>query len=275
MTPAWTPDVVTPNLERAVHYTLLWGLEGVSLRTVGGVGDRVPFVNEAAARRRLDEADLPVVAVDPGVLEGPWSARAGWLNDLALLDEAAAFAVRLGCGVVRTGALGGEGGPYDADVAAGALRRAGDVAGARGVRLAVRNGAGTGLETGAALAALLSATGHEAVGADWRPSDALAAGEAPGAGLDALLGAGVDVVCVGVRDGAVPPGGAGWAEAAPGEGAAEWADQLAALAAAGFDGPLVLDALPAPPAQHGLAAATALVRLARTATRAAAGAGRS
>ena len=184
MTPAWTPDVVTPNLERAVHYTLLWGLEGVALRTVGGAGDRVPFVNEAAVRRRLDDAELPVVAVDPGVLEGSWAVRAGWLNDLALLDEAAAFAGRLGCGLVRVGALGGEGGAYDDEVAAAALREAGDVAGERGVRLAVRNAVGTGLETGAALAALLAAAAHPAVGADWRPADVLATGERPSDGLD-------------------------------------------------------------------------------------------
>ena len=262
MTPAWTTDVVTPNLERAVHYTLLWGLEGVALRTVGGAGDRVPFVNEAAVRRRLADAELPVVAVDPGVLEGSWAARAGWLNDLTVLDEAAAFAVRVGCGLVRVGALGGEGGAYDEEVAAGALRRAGDVAGARGVRLAVRNAVGTGLATGAALAAVLGAAGHPALGADWRPADALVAGEDPADGLGALVGAGVPVVCVGVRD-PDPAGG----EAAPGEGAVGWAGQLAALAAAGFDGPLVLDGMPAPPAKTGLGASTALVRLAQRAGR--------
>ena len=265
MTPAWTPDLVTPNLERAVHYTLLWGLEGLALRTVGGAGDRVPFVNETALRRRLDEAELPVVSVDPGVLEGSWAVRAGWMNDLAVLDEVAAFAARVGCPIVRVGALGGDGGAYDGEVAAGALRRAGDVVGARGVRVAVRNEVGTGLETGAALAALLATADHPAVGADWRPADAVAAGEAPSSGLRAVLDAGARVVCVGVRDGAV--GGAGWEETAPGEGVVGWADQLAALVAAGSDGPVILDALPAPPAKSGLASATALVRLTRRAGR--------
>ena len=265
MIPAWNTDLVTPNLERAVHYTLLWGLEGVALRTVGGAGDRVPFVNESAVRRRLDDAELPVVAVDPGLLEGSWAVRAGWMNDLAVLDEAAAFAARIGCGVVRVGALGGEGGAYDDEVVAGALRRAGDVAGERGVRLAVRNEVGTGLETGAALAALLAATAHASVGADWRPADVLAAGEHPSDGLRALLGAGVPLACVGVRDGRV--GGAGWEETAPGDGVVGWARQLAILGTAGYDGPLVFDALPAPPARSGLASATELVRLSRAAGR--------
>ena len=261
MTPAWTTDVVTPNLERAVHYTLLWGLEGVALRVLGGAGDRVPFVNEAALRRRLDDAELPVVAVEPGLFEGPTASRAGWLNDLAVLDDAAAFAARVGCPVVRVGALGGEGGPYDVEAAAVAFRQAGDVAARHGVRLAVRNEAGTGLETGAALAGLLGAVGHPAVGADWRPADAHAAGEPPADGLATLLDTDASVVAVSVRDVAAD------GDAGPGEGAVRWAEHVAALAVSGWDGPLVLDALPAPPAPNGLAAATALVRLARRAGR--------
>lgn len=270
VTPAWTSDIVTPNLERAVHYTLLWGLEGIALRTVGGPGERVPDVNEAAVRRRLGEAELPVVAVDPGLFEGSWAARAGWLNDVAVLDDVAAFAVRVGCPLVRVGALGGEGGAYDGEAAADALRRAGDVAAEHGVRLAVRNELGTGLETGAALARLLSLADHPALGADWRPADVLASGERPADGLRALLDAGVPVACVGVRDGhagGAQAAGAGWVETAPGDGVVGWDHQLAALGAAGYDGPLVLDGLPAPPAKHGLASATALVRLSRAAAR--------
>ena len=264
MTLAWTPDIVTSNLERGVHYTLLWGLEGVALRTVGGAGDRVPDVNEAAIRRRLGETDLPVVAVDPGLFEGSWAVRAGWMNDTALLDDVAAFAARIGCPTVRVGALGGEGGAYDDEVVAGALRRGADVAGEHGVRLAVRNEVGTGLETGAALARLLTIADHPGLGADWRPADVIPAGEDPADGLHALLDAGVPITCVGVRDGQAD--GAGWAETAPGEGIVGWGRQLAALGSAGFDGPLILDGLPTPPVQHGLSSATELVRLARAAT---------
>ena len=267
MTPAWTTDTVTADLARAVRYTLLWGLEGVALRTVGGPADRVPFVNEAALRRRLDEADLPVVVVDPGLFEGSASSRAAWLNGVDQLEETAAFCRRVGCGVVRVGALAaGEGG---AGARAEALGRAGEVAGRHGLRLAVRNEAGSAVATGAALAGLVRSVGHSAVGADWRPADALQAGEEPAAGLDALLESGVLIASVGVRDGRAE--GAGWAEAAVGEGAVGWGRQLAALAAAGYAGPLVLDALPGPARTHGLGAATALVTAARQAQRAAAG----
>lgn len=262
MTPAWTPDIVTTDLSRAVHYTLLWGLEGVALRTVGGAGDRVPFVNEAALRRRLEEAELPVVAVDPGVLEGDVAARAAWLNDLDVLAETAAFCRRVGCAVVRVGALAAGG--YDRDAAAGALNRAADVAGRHGLRLAVRNEAGTAVATGTALSDLLR-DAPDALAADWRPADALAAGEDPALGLRALLDADVPVAVVGVRDGHGGPGG--WEAAVPGEGGVGWDGHLADIAAGGFGGPLVIDGLPAPAQTHGLAASTALISSARRARR--------
>ncbi len=259
MTPVWTTDSVTTDLARAVHYTLLWGLEGVVLQTVGGADDRVPFVNEAALRARLADAELPVAAVMPGLFEGAASARASWLNDLAVLDDVAAFCHRVGCEIVRVGALGG--GKGDADAAAEALRQAGAVAARQGLRLAVRNDADTAVATGAALADLLARVNRDAVGADWRPADALAAGEDPADGLDSLVEAGVEIVTVGARDGRIEAGE--WEETVLGEGDVGWDGHVGALAEAGFDGPLVLDALPGPPKTHGLRTATALVRLSR------------
>ena len=253
MTTAWTTDAATPDAARAVRLTLLWGLDGVALRTLGG--GRVPNLTEAPLRRRLDEAELPVVAVDPGLFEGAASARAGWLDDLAALDETAAFCARLGCALVRVGALAT--GP-DLDGAADALRQAGERAARHGLRLAVRNDAATAVATGAALAHLLGAVGHPAVGADWRPADALVAGEAPADGLAALG----RPLCVGVQDGR---GGDGWTPTPVGEGAVGWERHLAALARVGFDGALVIDAIPHPARAAGLASATALIRAARRA----------
>ena len=69
MLPVWLTESVTPDLCRAVHYTLLWGLEGVVLRTVGRSGNRVPFVNERQLRTRLEEPEGQVVAVDPGLFD--------------------------------------------------------------------------------------------------------------------------------------------------------------------------------------------------------------
>ena len=263
MTTALTTDAATQDPARAVRFTLFWGLDGVVLRTIGGA--RVPDVNEGPLRRRLDEADLPVLALDPGLFEGAAVDRAVWLNDVDRLADVAPFAARVRCGLVRVGALAaGEG---NRELAAEALRAAGVEAERLGLRLSVRNEAHSAVATGAALAALLHEVGHPAVGADWRPVDAWIAGEAPDDGLAALAAAGVAVASVSARDGRREDGG--WHETAVGEGGFPWDAHLVALAAAGAEGPLVIDALPAPARTAGLTSATALIQSARRAVRAA------
>ncbi len=250
MMTAWTTDTATSDAARAVRLTLLWGLDGVVLRTVGG--GRVPEITEGPLRRRLDEAEVPVLAIDPGLFEGRAASRAGWLDDLDALDAVAAFCTRFGCGVVRLGALAAD---PDTAHAAGALHQAGDRAARHGLRLAIRNEAGTAVATGRALADLLRAADHPALGADWRPADALEHGEAPAQGLAALAEAGQVPICVSVVD--ALRGGEGM----------DWNEHLRALSAAGAEGPLVIDRLPHPARTAGLATATALVQAARTAGR--------
>lgn len=264
MTPAWMPDTVTTDLDRAMHYTLLWGLEAVVLRTLGRAGDRVPFVNEERLRRRLRESEVAVAAVDPGLFEAPAAARAVWLNDLDTLAEAAAFCARIGCTLVFVGALAPEpagapdGGAEPA--AAAALRQAGDVAARHGLRLAVRHAAGTGVATAGALARLLRAVGHAAVGALWQPGDGLAAGESPEDGLEALAGIPGGVTAVTVPD-----------DIGAERGGALWEPALRRLAETGFEGPLVLEVRSRPAGTAGLRAASALVKAVRQARRAARG----
>ena len=265
MLPVLATDTVTGDLARAVGYTLLWGLEGVALRSVGG--ERVPFVNEAAVRRRLAADDLPVAAVDPGLFEGSAERRAVWMNDVVAFEDTASFCRRVGCGVVRVGALG-TGGDMSARVEA--LRALGTAAARHGLRLAVRNEAGTAVATGADLGALLAAVGLANVGADWHPAEACRAGDEPLAGLDALL-AQATVTCVAAVDEAPADDGV-LVDVPVGEGRLEWAAQLARLARAGFDGPLVLAVPGRPAGAAGMASAAALVRLARGAVREARGA---
>ena len=140
MLPALLTDTVTSDLDRALHYTLLWGLEAVELRTVGGAGDRVPFVNEAKLKRRLAEAEMPVAAVVPGMFEGPAGARAAWLNELAAFDETLHFCDRIGCRRVVVSAFAAE--EPSPEAAADALTRAGRAAARHGIEVAVLNEAG-------------------------------------------------------------------------------------------------------------------------------------
>jgi sugar phosphate isomerase/epimerase len=251
--PVWLTDTLTPDLSRAIHYTLLWGLEGVVLRTLEG-GARVPDVNESRLRRRLAQDDLPVVAIDPGLFEGEVADRAVWLNDLARIHEAAAFCNRIGCPMVLMGSLPGD----SADAVAEPLRRAADRASHGNVRLAIRN-EGTRRTTAAELAAVLDAVGHGGVVGCWDAAASMAAGEPAVEGARSLSGR---LGLVVVRDGEMTSDG--WQRSPLGEGGVGWNAVLKELRASGFDGPLCLDASGFT-AKEGLREATALIRLMRRA----------
>lgn len=266
MLPVWLPDTVTTDVSRALHYTLLWGLEGVVLRTVGGMDERVPFVNERPLRRQLEKAELPVVAIDPGLFEQSPERRVAWMNDLAAFDETAAFCKRFDCPTVLVGALAEPDGVWSADAAALVLRQAGAAAERHGLRLAVQNQAGTPCASGASLAALLAATDHPAVGAAWNPAEALMDGHDPQDGLRALLDAKASVVLLFMRDGAMD--GGEWIEHLPGEGRVDYPAQLAQLAQDGFEGPVVLDVQSTPRPKWGVRAAAAMIQQIRAARRA-------
>lgn len=259
MLPVWLPDTVTTDVSRALHYTGLWGLEGVELRRVGrGVVPDVP--NERMLRDRLAAEEMAVAAVAPGLFEGASTDRAGVFGDLARLDETLAFARRLACPVIVVGGFAADG--FDLDAVADVLRRAGDKAAAAGATLAVLNDPELATRTGADLARLLDAAAHDAVGAAWHPAHAAMAGEAPADGLAAL---GTRVRHVRVRDGALDAEG-GWTDALVGEGAVGWDEQVAALKRLGYGGALSLEVYPAndlPLPKGGLRSGTAVARLAR------------
>lgn len=256
MTPVLVTDTVSSDLERALHYALLWGLEGVVLREIGG--GLVPYVNEPRTRHRLDEADLPVVALDPGLLGGSAEDAAGWLNDLELLAETAPFAKRVGCRRVLTGSLGEA--PWDRAATVRALKQAGGRAQALGVTLAMRNEGHTA--DGIALAEIFQEVDDPGVRAAWDPAACLAAGADPEEGLMRLR-PWVDLVVV--RDG--EPDGEGWAPSVPGEGGVGWAAQFRLLHQAEFAGPVALEVHADRPGPEGLAHATALIYLLRDAAR--------
>lgn len=262
----WLTDTVTPDLDRALHYTLLWGLEGVVLRRVGKGRDLVPEVNQAKLARRLEEHDLPLAAVVPELFEGEASDRVGWLNEIAALPDTLRFCKRMGCGLIVVGAFtAGEGADPDAARAAAtdALRRAADAAGRAGCRLAVRNASGSLAPSAEALATLLAEANHPALAAAWDPADASRAGESASDGHAALAG---NVALVFASDG--QKRGPTWTPEVLGEGAIPWRAILAELARSGFDGPVCLEVeatnvLPAP--KVGLRASAALAGLRRSA----------
>ncbi len=260
MIPALLTDTVTLNLDRALYLTLLWGLEGVELRTIGGASDRVPFVNEEKLRRRLLENELPAVAVVPGMFEGPVRDRRPWMNEVAAFDEVLSFCQRIACPCVVVSAFAAEEETTPLEEAARALQMAGEKAADYGVRVAVLNEPGSAFPTGRALATLLEAVDHPAVGAAWNPGTALQAGENPTEGLRALAGR---VLLVRCSDWRIDPDRGAWEPAPFGEGAVGWPAQLQLLREMDFAGPLSLEVHAEPRMKRGLHDATRLLQLLR------------
>lgn len=266
MFPIWLCDQVTPFLARAIRYTLLWGMEGIEARTLGGVADRVPFVNESQLRARLSGAELRLGAVVPGIFEVGVEDRIAWMNDIELLKETASFCRRHGCEVIvgSTFSRKDESDRQERiESAVEVLRRAGAIVGAKGLRLALLNESGKLASRGSELAELVSRTDHPAVGAAWSPAESLRHGEPAHEAPDALVGR---TFLVRVRDG--DRSTEGWFERPLGQGSVDWPGVLRRLSGAGFDGPVSLELPEAAGPSDGLAAGTALVHLIRAGDRA-------
>lgn len=245
MLPVWLTDTVTTDIDRAVKYTLLWGLEGVELRTVGGANHQVPFVNELKIKRRLAEHDLPIVAVVPGLFEGQATDRATWMNQIVALDETLQFCQRMGCRLVVASGFQADG--FDADIAVDVFQRAGRQAAKRKITLAVLNEQDMAYAKGETLGRLLDAVDHPHVKAAWNPVAAVRAGEDADAGLKALAG---HVALVRCRNGKAEPNG--WTDTLLEQGAINWGAQGRMLHAQGFEGPVSLEVHLEPKAKRGV-----------------------
>lgn len=258
MIPVWLTDTVTSDLNRALHYTQLWGLHGMELRTVGGPDDRIPFVNERQIREQMEGTELLLGSVVPSMFEGPVSDRAAWMNDLIQFEDTLKLCNRVECPRVTISPFAAEA-DADREAIIDALRRAGEKAEEYGVLLAVRNGPETACPTGAVLADVLTAVGHPHVRAAWNPAGALRAGEHPVDGLTALSGL---VTLVRCSDGVVTGDGY-WEDALLGEGDVGWREQFEMLRAWDFRGPISLEVYVEPRPEKGLHSATTLVHMLR------------
>ncbi len=254
MTPAWLPDTVTTDLDRIVSRALLWGVEALELRLVGGATRRVPHVNEPPLRRRLEESELAVASITPGLFEGDPGSGASAMDDLARLDDSLAFCRRFGCPVVVVSSF--QGGEQAGDRAATWLRRAGDRAARAGVTLAVANEPGMVAADPDRLGELLNAVSHPAVAAalDLGALPAGAAGDGPpvtASALDSALSAAAALAgCAALVR---------WGSPEPGSAAVPPGDVARVLRRAGFDGPVSMVLPVGASGKEGLHRATALV----------------
>ena len=266
MIPSLLTDTITTDLDRALHYVLLWGLEGVELRSVGRPTDRVPFVNESKHRKRLLEAELPAVAVVPGIFEGEVGDRPAWMNELTALEETLQFCRRIDCPrvVVSSFARSDPEGAESFDAAAAALGMAGRLGKKYGVEICVLNERGMHASTGAELSRMIGLA--ENVSAAWSPAEAVIAGENA---TDALEGLSGRIALVRCRNGEAS--GNGWEPRSIDRGEIDWLEQIRRLEKMGFVGPISLEVTAEPRAKQGLQDATTIIEYIRTAKRAGSG----
>jgi sugar phosphate isomerase/epimerase len=259
---SWLPDLVTRDIDRLLHYTLLWGFEAVDLRMVENA--RVPHVKQEKLVRRLRETEVDVAAVVPGFFEGPVEERVGWMNDLAALPETIRFCKHVSCTTILVSSFRASESADARSAAADALRRAGDVAGKQGIRIAVSNEADGLVPSAEDLSGLLSDIGHEAVVASWSPTEALRAGGHPEDGFDELL-----PFIAHVRAAQVSRAGTDLNPAPFDAGELDWPHLMRRLRAGHFDGPICVEPRAEPVKKQAMRDATAMHRWWREAARAA------
>lgn len=250
-------DEISADPETAIELGVEWGVREFELR--GFYTDRVPRLSAYQKQRLRDILEMyqaRIIALSPGVFKlayppkrPPWTTlgwmdRAGYeswaeaqrlvrshLDELlpASLDYAGEMGVRT---VVifsfdRAGAPPGE----PPEEVLNALRLAAERAGAAGIQLAIETEDGFWADTGAHTAQVVRAINHPALGVNWDPGNAFFAGDTPyPAGYEAVRGL---VRHVHFKDALRDTAGRPHYVA---EGQIDWAGQIKALAADGYDG---------------------------------------
>lgn len=250
-------DEISEDLERALDLAKEWGLPLVELRTLWGVNvvDLTP-VQVERARLAVERRRLAVECLASPVFKAPlrqhgpepagpryFASGAEAEQQLEVLARALAVARAIGAGMVRAFSFWRQ--PLTEQEYGGVvsyLRSAAETAAAAGCVLAVENEHTCNAATGGETAALLAAVGAPNCLAIWDPGNAHVAGDlAYPAGYRALRGR---IANVHVKDcvRSPAPGEEPWRLL--GEGEVAWHDQLAALVADGYDGPLTLEPHP-------------------------------
>jgi sugar phosphate isomerase/epimerase len=250
-------DEVSADPATAIELGVDWGVRDFELR--GVFASRAPFLSpyeKTYLREALAEYGARMVALSPGLFKIPyplserqrpsmaWMDRAGYETWAAgqetlrhhvqeLLPASLEYAAELGIGIIVIFSFDRVGlppGPAP-DVVLETLGRAAERADAMGIQLAVENEEGFWGDTGTRTADLVRTIGNPALGVNWDPGNAYCAGDEPFPdGYEAVR----DLVRhVHFKDARRDADGTAEFVAA---GEIDWAGQIAALAADGYDG---------------------------------------
>jgi sugar phosphate isomerase/epimerase len=250
-------DEISADPETAIELGVEWGIRDFELR--GFYTDRVPRLSayqKERLRDMLSEYQAHVIAISPGLFKVPYPAERaprtslGWMDAAGyetwseaqrllqyhmneLLPASLDFANEFGAHMVlafsfdRAGAPSGQ----PPEEVLNCLRQAAERAGAAGLQLVIENEDGFWADTGAHSAQIMRAINHPSLGINWDPGNAFFAGDEP-------YPAGYEEVREWVRhvhfkDARRDPDGTLRYVA---EGQVDWAGQIHALSADGYDG---------------------------------------
>ena len=250
-------DEISADPGTAIELGVDWGVHDFELR--GVFTSRAPFLSSYEKdylRNAVATYQARFVALSPGLFKFPyplqersrpslvWMDRAGYEGWDAsqqavrhhleeLLPASLEYAAELGIGTVLTFSFDRAGLPPSPppENVLEILTRAAERAGSMGIQLAVENEEGFWGDTGERTADLVRAVGHPALGINWDPANAYCAGDEPfPAGYHAVR----DLVRhVHFKDARRKADGTAEYVAT---GEIDWAGQMRALAADGYDG---------------------------------------
>jgi sugar phosphate isomerase/epimerase len=250
-------DEISADPETAVELGVAWGVRDFELR--GFYTERVPRLSPYQKQRLRDILDAygaRVIAIAPGLFKVPYPPRRvpwttlGWMDRPGyerwaeaheavrdhldeLLPASLDYANEMGARTVvvfsfdRANAPPGE----PPEEVLKALRLAAERAAAAGVQLAIETEDGFWADTGARSAQIVRAINHPALGINWDPGNSFFAGDEPyPVGYEAVRGL---VRHVHFKDARRDADGTPHYVA---DGEIDWAGQIRALAADGYDG---------------------------------------
>ena len=249
-------DEIDTDLGHALDVMLEYGVRGAELRQLWdkNIADAPPEYWERA-KRELDARGMTVAGIaspfykcsltgaEPDGPAGPLhSASARGLGDqIDLLERCMEAAQFFGTPLIRTFSFWKHGSltPELEEQIVDAYAEPAAMAERAGVTLGIENEHACFLGTGAQTARVLEEIASPSVRAIWDPGNAFMAGELPYP--DGYAAIKDFIVHVHVKDAVLLPGAPAPEWAVVGQGAIDWAGQLAALKSSGYDGWLSLE----------------------------------
>jgi sugar phosphate isomerase/epimerase len=174
-------DEISPDFSEALRYGETWGISSYELRCL--TSGRIPGVDKSeleAVTRTIEENNLRISAVSPGIFKSPLSETATLHHELTevlprTLDVASMVGAHL---VIVFGFKRAADEPAEHyQKAVDLLRKASEQAAGRGMKIAIENEPGFWADTGSNTARLIRDVKAPNLGANWDPCNSYGASE--------------------------------------------------------------------------------------------------